>query len=355
MSKNKDKVYKAIRALIFTIICFFGLLIIGQGFIQMDGGRLAAIKCGQYYDLEKDSLDVLVVGASSLKCGYSPNVMYENSGIVSYERGTSAMPPSLFYYSVKEALKTQHPSVILVDGGQLFKNYDYTDEKICRTLNANLDFCHLNKDKVEAAFLVSSIAESEKVPNILFPMLEYHNRWETITYKEFSTAIQTPYDQLLGQTPYWKSVPQDPLLGHMDIEDSADHRQFNEEGVESYTKMINLCKEKGIPIVLCRTPRAGWSQADSDSIREFAEKAGAGYLEMNTDEVIQEMGIDPKEDFDDAYHLNYKGSTKMTKWLGKYFLENYDIDTSDTTASTKAQMEKNVKYYHEYVAENTKD
>lgn len=41
--------------------------------------------------------------------------------------------------------------------------------------------------------------------------------------------------------------------------------------------------------------------------------------------------------------------------IGKYFLENYDIDTSDTTASTKAQMEKNVKYYHEYVAENTKD
>ena len=354
MSKHKDKIYKAIRAVIFSFICLCGILIIGQGFIQMDDGKLAAIKCGQYYDLEKNSLDVLCVGASTLKGGFSPDTLYQENGIVSYQRGTSAMAPSLVYYSVKEALKTQHPALVIADAGQLYKHYDYTDEAVCMTLNANLDFCHLSLDKAEAAFKVSEIAESEKVPDILFPMLHYHNRWETVSYKDFSTAIQTPYDPLMGQSLYWKTVPQPTLVGHMDIPNSGDGRKYNKDGVESFTRMIEYCKSKGVDVLLVRAPRADWSWADSEGLQKYADKMGVEYLDMNTDEVLEEMGVTGESDFHNPHHLNYKGSEKMTRWLGNYIMEHYDIDTSDTTETTNAQREKNVQYYKDLIAEHEK-
>lgn len=354
MDKRKDKIYKAIRALIFTIICFFGILIIGQGFIQMDHGKLAAIKCGQYYDIENNSLDVLVVGASTLKGGYSPITMYKKNGIVSYQRGTAAMPPSLFYYSVKEALKSQHPSLVIADAGQLYKEYDYTDEAVCMTLYANLDFCHLNANKIEAAQTMKRVAENEKIPDILFPMLHYHNRWETVTYKEFSTAIQTPYDHCMGQSLYFKVREEPSLIGHMDLEDSGEERAFNEEGVKSFTKMINYCKEKGIDVLLVRAPRHDWTWADYEGLQKFADEHGVPYLDMNTDEIITEMGIDSKTDMSNKHHLNYKGAEKMTRWLGDYITEHYDIDTTDATDSTKAQMKENIVYYDEVVAKYAK-
>lgn len=56
----------------------------------------------------------------------------------------------------------------------------------------------------------------------------------------------------------------------------------------------------------------------------------------------------------DFCHLNYKGAEKMTRWLGDYITEHYDIDTTDATDSTKAQMKENIVYYDEVVAKYAK-
>lgn len=128
-------------------------------------------------------------------------------------------------------------------------------------------------------------------------------------FRSLPDAIQTPYDHCMGQSLYFKVREEPSLIGHMDLEDSGEEKTFNKEGVKSFTKMINYCKEKG---------------------------------------------IDSKTDMSNKHHLNYKGAEKMTRWLGDYITEHYDIDTTDATDSTKAQMKENVEYYDEVVAKYAK-
>ena len=115
-----------------------------------------------------------------------------------------------------------------------------------------------------------------------------------------------------------------------------------------------LCKEKGIDVLLVRAPRHDWTWADYEGLQKFADEHGVPYLDMNTDEIITEMGIDSKTDMSNKHHLNYKGAEEMTRWLGDYITEHYDIDTTDATDSTKAQMKENIVYYDEVVAKYAK-
>ena len=38
-----------------------------------------------------------------------------------------------------------------------------------------------------------------------------------------------------------------------------------------------------------------------------------------------EIGIVPTTDYKDLYHLNKSGAEKMTRYLGKFLAENYDL------------------------------
>lgn len=352
---NKTKIYTVIRALIFSLICLAGVLVLGQGFIPNGSDtKLANMNCGRYYRLEKNSLDVLAVGASTMKDGYSPNVIYENTGIVSYVRSTSAMPPSLFSYSVKEGLKSQNPAVVVVDAGQLFKKYDYSDEGTRMTFGANMDFCRLSVDKLRAAITVSRIAEEESVTDNLFPMLHYHNNWKKVSYSEFRKALRADYDPLLGQTPYFAVKPQKSLLGHMDIANDSAPKSFDEDALASYNELIEICKKRDIKVLLFRAPRHDWLRSSSETIQKYADSMGVDYLDMNTDEILKETGIDESTDFINSHHLNYNGAEKMSTYLGNYLLSHYDIDVTDTTPTVAKRMQKNLKEYRKYIEKNRK-
>lgn len=83
--------------------------------------------------------------------------------------------------------------------------------------------------------------------------------------------------------------------------------------------MFNLCHRKGIDVVFFKAPEARWSQDESRIIKDFMNKNGFRFLEMN--DYLDEMGIDSATDFRDSSHLNSSGAIKVTKFLAKY-LEN---------------------------------
>ena len=77
----------------------------------------------QFYKMEKDTLDVLFFGASVAVNSFSPQELYNNFGITSYNLGSEQQSIFLSYFWLKEALTYQSPKVVVLDTLYLFNTH----------------------------------------------------------------------------------------------------------------------------------------------------------------------------------------------------------------------------------------
>ena len=76
-----------------------------------------------YYE-PSDTIDVLFVGSSHTYCGINPNVLWRGEGIAAYNFTSGGQPLWTSYYYINEALKSQKPSLIVLDMLYTFVDYD---------------------------------------------------------------------------------------------------------------------------------------------------------------------------------------------------------------------------------------
>ena len=68
-----------------------------------------------FYLEEKNSLDVVFMGASDVNTAFAPGLAYEKFGFTSYLYAFDANPGSLYKYQLKEILSKQNPQVIVIE------------------------------------------------------------------------------------------------------------------------------------------------------------------------------------------------------------------------------------------------
>ena len=61
---------------------------------------------------KSNSVDVLFLGTSNMFHTINPLVLYEDTGITSFDFGSSSQSLNMTYMYLKEALKTQNPKVV---------------------------------------------------------------------------------------------------------------------------------------------------------------------------------------------------------------------------------------------------
>ena len=123
---------------------------------------------GHYQQEEPDSIDVLFIGSSLTYCNIIPALFWEETGLTAYDVTGPALTVPGEYYFLREALKTQSPSVVFVEiTAALYERYTGHTETM-------LGFLPWGENRILAAL---NEAEPEKVGGLLFPMLTYHSRW----------------------------------------------------------------------------------------------------------------------------------------------------------------------------------
>ena len=70
----------------------------------------------KFYELPKDSVDLLFVGSSHAIVNFNVGKLYDDYGITSFVFGGAMQPMWNSYYALKEALKTQKPKLIVLEG-----------------------------------------------------------------------------------------------------------------------------------------------------------------------------------------------------------------------------------------------
>jgi len=281
-----------------------------------NGGTYMTTTTQGYLSLEDNTVDVLFLGSSQVMRDISTQTLTEDYNLPSYTRATTVQAPSVSLYYLEDFLKRQSPQVVLGDFSALYTDYDpdYREPYV----RYAFDWMPLSLHKLQAVRDTLKTSEKQSLLDYAIPGLYYHGRWtELSSYDIIYLLERDRTDPQRGAILLDQTAPQDfsPLEGK-----KTEPAEYT-GSLSDYQSILDLCRKKGIPFIMLRLPRVGWTEAQHAADAALAEKNGVPLLDFNLRSLYEEVGLNAETDFYDAGHLNRSGAGKLTAWLGSYLTE----------------------------------
>lgn len=305
---------------IFRIICFALLLTLILAMVnrifrfKYSDGIYTAEK---FYDQEKESVDVLILGSSHAYEYFNTGTLWDEHGMAAFIFAGSAQPMWNTYYFLKEALKTQTPKLIVLEGFRLAMQDEYAEDSRIIFNNYGL---HWSKDKIES---IKVSAPKDRWLDFLLEHTQYHSRYTEISREDFlPNKGNHQYDDWKGfgcnmETEAFKAK---------DMSGITDKDPIPEKIEYYYRKVLELARDNNIPITVIISPYPGikkYEQRIFNTAEDIAAEYGVSFLNCNL--ILDEIGLDYETDAGDSSHINYRGNEKFTTYIGAYLKNNYDI------------------------------
>ena len=272
---------------------------------------------GSFYNEKSDSIDVVFVGSSHAYRGFSPMEAWNRQGFTSYTLATQEQSIPVSYYLMKEAIRTQHPKVIVLEVyGAKFKA-DYTTTP---RVHAAIDGIPINRTKLEifGKLLPRSMNMSE-ILEFVFPIIYYHDRWDSLEEKDFHPLNSC----LRGFLVSYKTQAQEEP-GEVPTEEE----KIYEGAMEYLEKIVSLCRENNVELLLCQTPSGDYSsygivRRKVNTVKKRAQELGVPFVDF--EQLRDELHLDYATDFRDHTHLSMYGAEKVTNYISDYLTEHYEL------------------------------
>lgn len=275
-----------------------------------------------FYNEPKDSIDVLFMGSSPMLRGVSPMVMWNQEGFTSYVRASALQAPSVTYGLMEESLEYQKPELVVLLCDNIFLDFDYVERE--GDLRRALDGMKLSKYKLQIVNEITKADDRQTLLSYMFPLFRYHERWKEIDWAEAEPAPLMKHSFKKGNVFLRGGELLDYPENFMMPSDVASPA-FNESAKSYIKKTIQLCKEKGIPVLMLHMPKMSWSYEQSVAMESFAKEMGVDYLDCDREEIREQLNLDPSVDYYDQGHMNLGGSIKFSQWFGTYLDRTYDL------------------------------
>jgi hypothetical protein len=271
----------------------------------------------KFYEQEDNSVDVLILGSSHAYQSFNTGILWEDYGMASYVLSGSAQPMWNTYYYLKEALKTQTPKLIVLEGYMTIEPEEYSkDEYIIK----NTYGLKWSKDKIDA---ITISAPQERWSEFLLEYIQYHNRYSSLSDADFLKNQGNPmYENWKGFVENMNTV----VAGNPDTSGVEEREPLLDKTELYYRKTIELAQEHDIPILVVVSPYAGITEKDAayfNAAQDIAEEYDIPFV--NCTLFYQDIGIDFAEDAADPSHLNSTGNMKFSTFVGEYISEHYEI------------------------------
>lgn len=326
---------KMIRKFILKSICFVMLI----GITLLFANKVLQLKAGmdKFYGFykEEENFDVLFFGSSRVLNGVEPMELWEDYGIRSYNLAQHSEGIGRNYWQLKNALEHNVPQVAVLDISAFYIHYeiDPSAEDQKGALHKQIDHMPLSLTKLQA---IRELCPRGTRLEYIFPFVLYHSRWNEVTKYDF-TYSQYSDDRKGAVIKEGLEAQEKP-----EWDESLRSETYPLEKT-NIRRIVELCKEYGTqPVFICmpyvHTPdRVEMFNCMSDLIEEL----GAPFINYARDGEF----VDYEMDFSDFSHLNVAGSLKLTRELGKYFMENYK--PLEVTAETKEAWDQALVAYKE--------
>lgn len=302
------------------IICFLVLLTVMFGCwnaifkVKYGDGIYGVTK---FYELEDHTVDVLILGSSHAFEDFNTGTLWDEYGMAGYVLGGSVQPMWNTYYYLKEALKTQSPKLIVLEGYCTTFFSEYIDDSRIIKNNYGLRW---SGDKIES--LKASVPK-ERWGEFFLEYVQYHTRYKELENGDFQPNQGNPlYEDWKGFGCNMVTTP----LEVIDVRGITEPAEMYEKTEKYYRMIMELADEEGIPMIVIISPYAGiteWEQSIYIRASEIAQEYSVPFLNCNL--INHDIGVDFVSDVADPGHLNYKGNQKFSKYIGVHLKSNYEI------------------------------
>ena len=271
---------------------------------------------GGFYELEEDSVDVIFAGSSHMLNGVLPMKLWENYGFTSYNIGQHGQRLNMTYYYIKEAIKKQHPKVVVVDLYYAFESQINDD---AANLHKSVDNLQWGASKIGA--IMNAAPKSLRL-ELFYNMFLYHTRWNELEKEDFLYLTERPYNNTGGTELRWGNVE----FTSPNVIPADQTKELTEDTVEALEKIVNLAAKNNVELVFTVFPYIAEDdyQACYNMAGQILQAAGQHYVNLMYR--MDELGIDFSKDFYDSEHLNPAGAEKVTDYFGRYLKENFQLE-----------------------------
>ena len=268
-----------------------------------------------FYAQPDGTVDVLLVGNSHSGINIDTATLWDSRGIAAYDLWGGVQPLWNSYHYIVEALKYQTPRLIVLEVMASTSDYEYSEEQNQIKNTAGM---RLSKNKIEA---VRASAPEDRQLNLLLGFPLYHGRFDELTMEDFQ---HFPWSK--GLESFKGSVLRYGT-GSYEFESAegiSDTAPVMDKELEYLNKIIDLCREKSVQLMLLKTPSLEREQTQPilNTVAGIAEDNGLAFVNMNL--MDDELGI-TADDWSLDRHMNASGARKVSAWLADHLQSEYDI------------------------------
>ncbi len=295
-----------------------------------------------YTSVAETPHDVLFIGDCEVYESFVPAVLWAEYGISSYVRGGAQQLVWHSYYMLEDALRYETPQVVVFN--VLALKYGEPQREAYNRMA--LDGMAWSPVKAEA--IRESMTDEEDFLSYVFPLLRYHSRWQELSREDFAYAFrQKPTVSDSGYLMQTAVVPYDPATDKQPL--SPDSYTLPDTAMAYLDRMVALCAERGIELVLVKSPtndwRYHWFDEWDGQVREYAAENGLAYYNLIDD--AEEMGLDMSQDtYDGGVHLNVYGAEKLTRYFGGILTDTVDLPDRRSDVDTALVWQGRVNTYN---------
>ena len=307
----KSGLFLIVLSIVLTLIT---QVLLAKSFFDGDWPNTSTTK--NFYKMKKDSIDVLFLGSSHCVSSFSPQEIYDSCGIRSYNLGTEQQSVLVSYYWLKEALSYQKPMAVVLD---VYMCFPYAETPLNSKEGAvrfAIDPMRFSPVKMEAISAICEKDQSQNAMSYYNPLIRFHGRWSSLGENDFTYTERLSHDEMKGYTllsRYGGNENYQPF----EINHSAEPRKMVPLMEEYLDKIVKLCNENKIELILVKTPSTASGAAMYNCIFNYAEKYQLSYYDFNEINLNSEINYQFSKDNADNGHLNYWGVKKVSQKMAE--------------------------------------
>ncbi|MBR0172838.1 MAG: hypothetical protein IJQ21_08615 [Lachnospiraceae bacterium] len=275
-----------------------------------------------FYALEKQKADVLVIGNSHAFWNFYTNVLWDEYGMASFIMAAPWQPMWNAHFYLKEALKTQTPKLVILEGHALTFDYEYD-----RTGFGIYAFYGMRPSRNKWDAIHASTDDESQYVNYLLEFPIHHTRYNELRQADFRRG---------AAEADFKGTYVNPYRGTFEKPDIAAMKEkvpLHPKAEEWFRKTLQLAADNNIPICVVIAPFIVKAEEQGRFLtaEEIAAEYDVPFLNYNT--IYDRTGMDFTTATSDEHHLNYISGPVFTRTVAEEMKERYDIPDRRDDAS----------------------
>ncbi len=323
-----------------------------------------------YKDFEPDTVDAVMIGTSGFDRSWIAAKGFEKFGITVYPLAVDAMPCYLAIDMIKEAYRFQNPKLVILDM-RMFSLFELEDNIELGKVRARrvidiLDYFSPNRfDAIKRtlnAIHEADPKESKFNISFLLSFIQFHSKWNEEDFKLLDEigSKNSPY---LG---FYLTKNSAMVKTLKETKWSDERMDLTKNARESLDEILDYCEQHDIELLFLDTPHylSDVQVKRTNALCDILDSKGIKWVsfagdewtteESNFDSLVRidgngryamhfnglDLAFDTRDrawdyfikhtfdsniHFYDNSHLNFDGAVILTRLLGDYLVNNYDL------------------------------